>query len=220
MALQEDQEAGGAPATSDIVIKIPVPKAGKGVFIEVALTELADNTYLEVLLQGAKVLANRKMADVKTQGLEGDELAKAQAIALEIAEKNVEDMKSGNIKRSAAGKSKVTGKVMTQAMQIARQLVKDQLKRENIRVSDVDAKEITAAAKELIEENPEILGEAERLVAEKEEKLSGIKFTAKGKVKVNTEKKRKNDEKLELARAATAAKATGTKRKKGAALNA
>lgn len=54
---------------------------------------------------------------------------------------------------------------MTLAMQRARGAVKEELKKQRVRIADVEAREITARAREYLEAHPELIAEA-RLVIE------------------------------------------------------
>jgi hypothetical protein len=156
-----DNPTTEAPAGT--VLRVPVTKA-KGGFVEINTAELPDDVYAEALALGVKELANRKMSKItKAQYPDADEL---KAAALAQAQKNVEDIKAGKIK--FAGKSsatKVSGAEKTEAMRIARNLIKDTLKREKIKISHVKASEITAAAKVLLEQDPKIMEQAKANLA-------------------------------------------------------
>jgi hypothetical protein len=54
----------------------------------------------------------------------------------------------------------IAGATMTRAMQVARGAVKEQLKRQRIRLADVDAKDISSWARVYIEDHPELVAEA------------------------------------------------------------
>jgi hypothetical protein len=54
----------------------------------------------------------------------------------------------------------MTGATMTEAMRLARGMVKNELKRERIRLADVEAREITSRAKDYIEAHPELIDDA------------------------------------------------------------
>jgi hypothetical protein len=54
----------------------------------------------------------------------------------------------------------IAGATMTRAMQLARGVVKDQLKRQKIRLADTDAKEITSWALVYLEDHPAVIAEA------------------------------------------------------------
>jgi hypothetical protein len=130
------------------IMKVPVTK-GKS-FVEFDTEKLPEAVYAEALLQGLKTLVNRGMSKVTTGNLGDEEAVKAEAMV--IAQKNVEAINEGKIKFSgkAAGKSKVSGAVNTEAMRIARNRVKDALKAAGMKISYVKASDITSAAKELI----------------------------------------------------------------------
>jgi hypothetical protein len=53
---------------------------------------------------------------------------------------------------------------MTRAMQVARGLVKEELKRQRVRLADVEAREITARAKNYLIAPPELVIEARPVV--------------------------------------------------------
>jgi hypothetical protein len=199
MALQEQEvdEATGAEAEEgEVIVKIPVPKAGKGVYVEFSLNDVHDRSYKMAVIAGLKQFVNRKMTKITTSGLEGKDLEAAQAKAYEQALENLDDIKQGKVRDTVGGGGKKagTGKIMTEAMRIARQLVKDAMKRDKIRLSDVDAKEITAAAKDLIEENPGILKEAEENLQEREKKEKKI-VVKTSKIRLNPEKVAANNAK-------------------------
>jgi len=58
----------------------------------------------------------------------------------------------------------IAGATMTRAMQMARGMVKDQLKRQRIRLADCDAKDITSQAREYLEGHSELVAEAKAQV--------------------------------------------------------
>lgn len=147
--------------------KIPITKAGKDAFIEVntadpeAGGDLTSEMYEEAMKLGLKAMLNRGMDKIQVAKLEGDKLKDAQAAALEKAQANLAAIKSGSLKKTSARAAKVTGVLNTEAMRIARNMVKDGLKEKGYKVSYYPASEITIAAKALIEVRPEILGMAQ-----------------------------------------------------------
>jgi hypothetical protein len=60
----------------------------------------------------------------------------------------------------------IAGATMTRAMQLARGIVKDQLKRQRIRLADTDAKDISEQARAMLEAHPAIIDEARSCVEE------------------------------------------------------
>ena len=165
------------------VLNVPITKSGKTV--EINTDDLPDTVYQEALLQGLKVLANRGMSKItKVTYPAADELkdaAQAKALA------NVEDIKAGKIKFSGAKKAKTSGAVMTEARRLAKNLVKDGIKEAGGKISHYEAKEITAAANELLndaEQGPVLVAQAEANLAERAKtpikvNVSAIKISPK-----------------------------------------
>lgn len=148
-------EATASPAT---IMSIPL-KNGAG-NVEIDTAKLPDDVYREAMLQGLKVLAERSMSKI-TKEAYPDEAERKAAIKAK-AEANVEDMYNGKVKITGkAAVKKASGAVMTEAMRLARNLVKDAMKANKIKISHVKASEITAAAKALLDADPSILATAE-----------------------------------------------------------
>lgn len=146
------------------MFKVEVTK-GKGT-IEMYTSELPDEVYAEVIRQGLKVLLNRGMTKITKETYPNADELKAAAMAK--AALTFEDMKAGKIRIVGGKDSKVSGAVKTEAMRIARALVKDELKRQKIKISYVDAKDITEAANNILRANPDILVKAQEAVAARE----------------------------------------------------
>jgi hypothetical protein len=177
------------------VVNIPVPKAGGSIEIELddlASADFPEHVYKEIMFQGLKVLLNRGMSKITGAKTDGSKKA-----AMEIAEKNLLAVRKGEI-RLYSGKrpTKATGAINVEAMRLARIMVKDAMKRAGMKVSHYPAKEITAAAKLMLEgdQGPGILAQAEAAIKEREEKenqlaidLSGLK--ADPKLVADAEKK-------------------------------
>jgi len=141
-------------------------KNGAGV-VEVDTTQLPDPVYREALMLGLKVLAERGMSKL-TKEAYPDEAERKAAIKAK-AEANVQDMYAGKVKLTGQKAAKKTsGAVMTEAMRLARNLVKDAMKQNGIKISHVKASEITAAAKALIEADASIITKAEANLAARE----------------------------------------------------
>ncbi len=149
------------------VLEVPITK-GKG-FVKID-TEDADalpsEVYKEALLLGLKELCNRGMSKLtKASTKDAEELA---SLAMAQAEKNVEAMAQGKIR--FLGKKAKTGEsaaVMTEARRLAKNLVKDGIKAAGMKISHVEAKEITAAANELLASDPSIVEQAKANLEER-----------------------------------------------------
>ncbi len=131
------------------VMQIAVTK-GKGQ-VEIDTDAIPTEVYAEALRLGLKELVNRGMSKITVAKLEGQKLEEAQAAAMAKAAENVEAIKAGKIRFVGQKSTKVSGAVRTEAMRLARNIVKDTLKAAGYKISHYKASEITAAAKELLD---------------------------------------------------------------------
>ena len=146
------------------IMQVPVTK-GKG-FIEINTDEIPEAVYAEALLQGLKVLANRGGSKITKETYPKEDELKAAAMAK--AEEQKVLIMTGGIKFTGQTKTKkASGAVMTEARRLAKNLVKDMMKEQGIKVSHVDAKDITAAANKVLELKPELIEMAEKNIAER-----------------------------------------------------
>ena len=148
-------------------LQVPVTKGGASVVIDT--DKLPQEVYEAALAEGLKSLVNKGMSKIMTKGLEGQKLAEAQAAAMTKAQQNADAMHAGTVKlpgRKAKGKT--PGKVMTEAMRLARNLIKDAMKAQGIKISHVKASEITKAAKAYLEQDASLIQKAEANLAERE----------------------------------------------------
>jgi len=151
-----EAETGEVP---DTIFRIPVVK-GKS-FLEVSTRKTPEHVYREALILGFKQLLNRGQTKLTKEAFPDPEELRAKA--METAEATLDAMYQGKI-RVMGGKGadgKVPREVMTEARRIARNLVKEELKRSGIKVSYVEASEITKAANALLAADPDILKQAE-----------------------------------------------------------
>lgn len=172
----ENVETASATATPSTIITVPVVK-GKGT-IDIDTSLLPDDVYREALLQGLKVLANRGTSKVTKTTYPKE--AELKAKAMEVAEAQRTAMYDGKIKLTGGAKSasKVSGAEKTEAMRLARALVKDTLKAQKIKISHVAASDITAAAKLVLEQRPDILEQAKANLAARSAVPLGIDLSA------------------------------------------
>jgi hypothetical protein len=165
-----------AADTDEKAFKVPVTK-GKGT-LDVYLSKLPDAVYREMCLQGLKVLLNRGMTKITKETYPNPEELKAAAMAQ--AEKTVQACYEGKIRIMGAKADKVSGAVMTEARRLARNLVKDELKKSGVKISYVEASEITKAANALIAADPSIVKSAEESLKAREEKAAGMRTALAG----------------------------------------
>lgn len=153
-------------ATPSTIVTIALKNAAGNVDVDTA--KLPDDVYREALMQGLKVIAERGMSKL-TKEAYPDETERKQAINAK-ATANVEDMYAGKVKITGAKTvKKASGAVMTEAMRLARNLVKDAMKANKIKISTVKASEITKAAKLLIEADASIVATAEENLKQREQ---------------------------------------------------
>ena len=157
-------------------ISVPVTKAsakGEPAFIKINLDALPPDVYTELLLQGAKTIVNRGMS-----GVTGAKTEKSKAIASEIAERNVNAMYEGKVRLSSGVRTKVkTGAINTEAMRLARVLIRDTLKAAGEKVSHYSAKAITELAKEYLEsdDGQDLVAQAAENIKAREEQEKASK---------------------------------------------
>lgn len=158
---------------------IPITKV-KGATVEIDFDTIPDAVYKEMLYLGAKEYINSvKMSKIGAgiTKLEGTELEKAKAAVVAQANANAEALHTGkDFKFHGAVKSeKVSGAVQTEAMRFARNLVKDAMKSKGMKISHTPASEITAAAKVVLNNMPDLYITAEaNLKARAETPIKGI----------------------------------------------
>lgn len=160
-------------AAPNNVMRIPVTKSGGTV--EIDTSAIPQDVYEAALAEGLKALVNKGMSKITLKDLEGADLAKAKAAAQAKAEDNAKAILDGSIKLPGRkSRTKEPAEVMAEARRLAKNLVKDELKKANIRLKDVASKDLTAWAKNVLDSNPELIAEARANVeARKESKLAG-----------------------------------------------
>lgn len=159
------------------ILNIPITKAGKGVTIAVdsaILNELLDNNVeaaLRVFEEGLKVLMNAKNSKFAAPSkLEGAAYEENKALALAQAEQNLADLKEGKLVKRSTSAAKAAGvdrAVMTEATRLAKDVVKNEIRKAGKKISLVPAKDITAAAKSMVEAYPQFIEDAKAALAER-----------------------------------------------------
>lgn len=191
--------ANDAPTTAPSSLLKFALKNGAGE-VEVDTANLPDAVYREALMQGLKAIAERGMSKL-TKEAYPDEAERKAAIKAK-AEANVQDMYAGKTKvTGAVAVKKASGAEQTEAMRLARNLVKDAMKANSIKISHVKASEITSAAKLLLAQDPSILETAKANLAARAAAPAQIDIKALIKVdpvlvaKAEAEKAKKKAEK-------------------------
>lgn len=127
-------------------LRIAVPKASikdDPGYVEICTSDVPEHIYIDALSKGFQAQVNRGPMNA----IKGEKTAKSRADAIEAARVQLEAIYSGNLRVSAGAKTaKEPAAVRTLAMQKARLLVRDALKRAGKKVTLYSAREITAAA--------------------------------------------------------------------------
>lgn len=132
-----------------------IPIKGGGVVTFEGVAQFPDNVYVAIITAGLKDLLNRGMTKIgplkidPTKGVDETTVAASAAKAKEIADKNYANLLEGKLPRMAgvkASDSKVPGVVMTEARRLAKNLIKDEIKKSGGKISHFEPKDITAAA--------------------------------------------------------------------------
>lgn len=159
--------------TPSTIVRIPVVKS-KG-FVEIDTAKIPERVYLRALELGLKQIVNGGTTKITKSTYPKEDELKAAAQAK--AEERLEEIMTDKIKLPGqkAAKSGVPREVQTEAMRLARNLVKDECKKAGIKISHVKSSEITAAAKALLESDlgKDILAQAEANLKEREQVPTG-----------------------------------------------
>jgi|SRR5690348_9870485 len=191
------------------ILQIPIAKAGKGVTFAVdtdVFNELmADNpeAAMRIVEEGFKAILNSRMSKLAAPSkLEGADYEANKAAALAKAEENLDDLKAGKlVKRASTAKATgVDRAVMTKAVQLARDVIRGELRKAGVKISHVAPREITEYAKQQVAENPKYIEDAKALIAEAAEIkpsvdiASVIKLDPKRVAKAEKEKAARKEE--------------------------
>ena len=152
MSNVETLDDGTAPSAK-AVMEILITKAKR--MLAVTPDMISEKMFEEVIYRGLADILNSGMSKITVKDLEGEELAKAQEAAFGKAEDNLKSLMDGKIKhkgaRGGASKSKVSREVTTEAMRLARDIIKDQIRADGGKPSHYKASDISKWAKELLE---------------------------------------------------------------------
>lgn len=182
-------DASATTGEASVALKIKL-KGGVGE-VEVDTSKIVDmDVYQYIFTVGLETIINKlgmsKIATGITKAT-GEDLAKRTAEIKAQAEKTIQAMYDGDLK-GAKATSKRTGAVQTEAMRLAKALVKDTLRQNGYKISAFDAKEITTFAKEVLAGNPDLYKRAEEnLKARAELPIKGLNVAAMLGDKVNDE---------------------------------
>ena len=139
--------------------------------VEVRVGDLPDDVYKAVMAEGLKSIINSVGMSKIMPGvtkLEGKAKEERVAAILKQAAENVEALYKGTINKKGR-KAKTSGAEHTEAMRLAKMLVKDHIREKGQKIGAYTAKEITEAAKKVLEGNPRLLEQAKANLAKRAE---------------------------------------------------
>lgn len=170
-----DTDVNASDAPKAFIAQITL-KSGCG---EVTLNfdELPIEVYKMLLIEGAKAIINTVGMSKKLPGitkLEGEDKAKAVAAVKAQAEENVKALMSNTLSKRGV-KAKVSGAEQTEALRLAKILVKDHIRAQGQKIGAYSAKEITEYAKKVLEGNPELMVQAKKNLESRASEAKGIK---------------------------------------------
>lgn len=157
-------------------IEVLITKAKKA--LGVTVSSLSDEMFAEVIYRGLSDILNSGMSKITTKDLEGAELLKAQEAAFAKAEDNLKTLMDGKVKhkgqRGSAKTSKHSREVTTEAMRLARDVIKDQIRADGGKPSHYKASDVSKWAKELLEADPSYYDMATAALESRKQKPIGI----------------------------------------------
>lgn len=151
--------------------------------VSITVTDLPDEVYKMVMAEGLKAIINSVGMSKIMPGvtkLEGKAKEERVSAILNQANANVKALLDGTINKKGR-KAKTSGAVATEAMRLAKMLVKDHIRNSGQKIGAYTAKEITEAAKKVLEGNPRLVQQAEANLAERAQeakKTGGLDLTA------------------------------------------
>ena len=143
--------------------------------------------YRLIFQTGLDTLVNSVGMSKKLPGitkLEGADAEKAKEAVRKQAKENIQALLDGSIKvrGKTTGAAKVSGAVETEALRLAKDMVKDHIRSQGQKIGAYKASEITKAAKDVLRDNPSLLKKAEANLKDRENAASNTKSLDLGKL--------------------------------------
>lgn len=159
-----DVTTNEAPADTVNALKlVTIELKGNCGSVEVDVDQIPNEVYKMVFEEGLKAVINAVGMSKIMPGvtkLEGKAKEERVAAIMNQANANVQSLYDGTIKKGGK-KAKTSGAVQTEAMRLAKMLVKDHIRNNGQKIGAYSAKEITEAAKKVLEGNPRLIQQAQ-----------------------------------------------------------
>lgn len=169
-------EAGGAAPSTILTVAVSKGRSGE---LEVDTARLAEYIYINCLKEGSKVHVNKGMSKINKADFKT--VAEFQAAVMAKANENLQAMYNGTmvIRGSKSKGDKVPTEVMSLARNMARAIVKAELKKKGFKISLIKSAQITKAANLLLTQRPELVKKAaDDLAAQAEAEEGEVDVTA------------------------------------------
>ena len=127
---------------------VPITKAKEDI-VDIDSKAFSDEVYDYIFSEGLKTVLNKGMTKVTAKDIPDEDERKAKA--MEIAQATLQNLYDGKVPSRKKKAAKESGKVMTEARRLAKEAVKQQLRKSKKKISHYKASDITAAANALLE---------------------------------------------------------------------
>lgn len=170
-------EPGTEPASAGETFIVTLKGGAGEVTINTAVDLENDLVYKAVMQAGLDAIFGKANGMVKIVAgitkLEGAALDKAKADILEAAGKTKDQLQAGIV--PGAKRVKTSGAEGTEALRIAKNIVKDLIRNQGLKQSAFTAKQLTEAAKAVLAKQPHIMDLAKKNLAERANEAQGTK---------------------------------------------
>lgn len=165
------------PAVAGETFTIALKGDAGNITINTAIDLADDNVYKAVMQAGLEAIFNKANGMAKiiagVTKLEGAELEKRKAEIIEAAGKTKDQLTAGVV--PGAKRVKTSGAEGTEALRIAKNIIKDLLRNQGLKQSAFTAKQLTEAAKAVLAKQPHIMDLARKNLAERATEAQGTK---------------------------------------------
>jgi len=161
-----DTDTASGPEPKSNFVEVMITKAKRAIKVNMGSEFISNEMFDEIIYRGLSDILNSGMSKITIKDLEGDDLTKAQDAAFAKAAENLKALEASEIKpKGSRGKSKAVklpAEVKTEALRLAKALVKDQIKADGEKISHYKASDITKWAKQILEADDSLYETAKR----------------------------------------------------------
>jgi hypothetical protein len=167
----------GAATPKDLIITVKLK--GDAGEVSLNISTLPDEAYQAIVQAGAEAFIHKANGATKAitgvTKASGEDLAERQKVIREAAEKTKEQLEAGIVPGASRKGPKASGAEAIEAMRLAKMMLKDLIRASGQKIGAYSAKEQTAAAKVILERNPDLLELAKKNIAQRAADAKGVK---------------------------------------------